>query len=245
MEAHRALGATLIEAGRCSDALEHLDRASSLYPANRNHPHTLAIAHDCKVVSECFAARALWALGDPDDALERMHDALAFAKELSHPPSWLFATHFAAQLHQLRGEPLVAYERAREVAKLADEYGLDLWVAVGDIDLGWAEAELGNAQQGIEQMQRGLAAYEATGGKLWLPHFLGLLAGELGKAGRVEDGLAAIAKALTLVEDSGERYAMAELYRIKGELTIHAGELPQASTLPENTSPKSAACCRL
>jgi DNA-binding winged helix-turn-helix (wHTH) protein/predicted ATPase/energy-coupling factor transporter ATP-binding protein EcfA2 len=224
MEAHRTMGSALVEQGKCAEALEHFNHASSLYPANRNHPYTLAIAHDCKVVCECFAARALWALSDPDNALQRMQRALAFARELSHPASWIFAAHFAVQLHQLRGEPLLARERASEVVKIADEYGLDLWQALGNIDMGWAEAELGNRQLGIEQMQQGVAAYRATGAKLWCPHFLGLYAEQLGKAGRTEEGLDAIAQALIMTEETAELYAITELYRIKDELMVHASQ---------------------
>jgi predicted ATPase len=224
MEAHRTMGSALVEQVKCAEALEHFNHASSLYPANRNHPYTLAIAHDCKVVCECFAARALWALSDPDNALQRMQRALAFARELSHPASWIFAAHFAVQLHQLRGEPLLARERASEVVKIADEYGLDLWQALGNIDMGWAEAELGNRQLGIEQMQQGVAAYRATGAKLWCPHFLGLYAEQLGKAGRTEEGLDAIAQALIMTEETAELYAITELYRIKDELMVHASQ---------------------
>src|SRR5205807_510180 len=154
MEAHRAMGASLIELGRCAEALEHFDQASHLYSANRQRPYSLNIGHDCKVLSECLAARALWTLGLPDAALRRMQGALAFARELSHPQSSVGAAHFAAQLHLLRGEPLLAQQHAKEVAKLADEYGLEYWVALGKIDLGWAEVELGNLEVGIEQMQQ-------------------------------------------------------------------------------------------
>ena len=222
MEAHRAMGSALVEQGKCAQALEHFNQASSLYPAHRNHPYTLAIAHDCKVVCECFAARALWAVGNPDAALQRMQGALAFARELSHPASWIFATHFAVQLHQLRGEPSLARERASEVVKMADEYGLDLWQALGNIDMGWAEAELGNRQTGINQMYRGVAAYRATGARLWCPHFLALYAEQLGKDGRAEEGMDAIAQALTMAEETAERYAITELHRIKSELMVHS-----------------------
>jgi predicted ATPase len=226
MEAHRAMGSVLVEQGKCAEALYHFNLASNLYQANRNHPYTLTVAHDCKVVSECFAARALWALGNPEGALERMQGALAFAKELSHPASRVFAAHFASQLYQLRGEAVPAREQAREVLKLADEYGLDLWQAAGNIDMGWAEAELGNRQHGIEQMQRGLATYVASGAKLWCPHFLSLLADQLGKAGRVEEGLSAITKALTLAEKNEEWYPMAELHRVQSELLLQTADQP-------------------
>jgi predicted ATPase len=221
MEAHRAMGATLIEMGKCSEAIEYFDRASRLYTTNRHLPFTLMnIGHDCKVLCECFAARALWTLGFPDAALKRAEGALAFARELAHPQSSIGAAHFACEVYQLRGEPLVARDLAFEVLRIADEYGLDYWVALGKVDLGWAHAELGEASLGIEEIRQGLAAYEATGARLWSPRFLGLYAVALGKAGRIEEGLAAIAKALTGAENTDEVYAVAELHRIKGELLM-------------------------
>jgi predicted ATPase len=180
----------------------------------------LNIGHDCKVLSECFAARALWTLGFPDAASRRMEGALAFAKELGHPQSSVGAAHFACELHQLRGDPMLALSQAREVLRLADEYGLEYWVALGQIDLGWANTELGNIQQGIEQIQRGLAAYEAIGGKLWCPRFIGLLAIALMKAERFEEGYAAVERSLRVATLNGEIFAVPELLRIKGELIL-------------------------
>jgi DNA-binding winged helix-turn-helix (wHTH) protein/predicted ATPase len=229
MEAHRAMGATLIEMGKCTESLKHLDRASRLYTANRHHPYNLNIGHDCKVLSECFAGRALWTLGFPDAALRRVQGALAFARELAHPQSSVGAAHFACEVHQLRGEHLLARDLAHEVLRLADEYGLEYWVALGKVDLGWVDAELGNTQLGIEEIQEGLAAYEATGGKLWSPRFLGLYAVVLGKAGRFEESFTVIAKALTCAEHTGEVYAIADLHRIKGELLMETDGLGHAA----------------
>jgi predicted ATPase len=92
------------------------------------------------------------------------------------------------------------------------------------IEMGWAEDELGNMQVGIEQMQRGLALHESMGSKLRSPYFLGLLADQLAKAGRLEEGLATIVNAIGISEHTGERYLLTELYRIKGELLIQVAE---------------------
>jgi DNA-binding winged helix-turn-helix (wHTH) protein/tetratricopeptide (TPR) repeat protein len=220
MEAHRAKGAALVLLGRCTEALQHLDEGSALYAVHRNHRNSIFIGRDCKVICECFAALALWMLGYPDRATERMAGALALARELGHPQTLVVAGHIAVNLHQVRGEVSLAYERAKEAVELADEYGLELWLAYGVIELGWAEAEMGNAQKGIEQMQRGLAAYEATGAKLWRPHFLGLLAVALSRAGRLAEGLAVAKEGIALAEHSGEMYSTSELYRIQGELLM-------------------------
>lgn len=109
------------------------------------------------------------------------------------------------------------------VVALADENGLELWLAFGNADLGWAEAEWGQAAKGIEQIRRGLAAYEATGAKLWRPYFLGLLAMALCKPDQVEEALAVANEAVALAELTGERYSTAELFRIKGETSLRAG----------------------
>lgn len=227
MEANRAMGATLIELGRCTESIEYFDRASHLYSANRHLPYTLTIGHDCKVLTECSIARATWTLGFPDAALARMQAALAYARQLSHPESLVAAAHLASQLHNLRGDLQLAQESAGEVLQLAEKHGLELWVALGKIDHGCADAALGNAQQGINLMQQGLSAYEATGGKLWCPYFLGLLADALAKAGRIEEGLAAIEKGLILAEHTGEVFSLAELHRIKGELILETLDLVQ------------------
>ena len=52
------------------------------------------------------------------------------------------------------------------------------------------------------------------------PHFLALLAEAYGKVGQTEEGLSVLAEALALVDKTGERYYEAELYRLKGELTL-------------------------
>src|SRR2546423_4765403 len=88
-------------------------------------------------------------------------------------------------------------------------------------------------------MQMGLAAYEATGGKLWSPYFLGQLADALAKAGRIEEGFAAIEKAIMLAEQTGERYSLAELYRIKGELILKTVDWP-AGRLPGDRGSKAS-----
>ncbi len=229
MEAHRAMGGTLVLLGRCSEALDHLEASTVLYAKHHNHRNKVFVGRDCKVMCECFAALALWALGYPDQATRKLAAALVLAGELGHPQTLMAAGYFAVQLHRLRGEASLVYERAKEVMELADEYGLELWVAHGLFELGWAEAELGDTQNGIEQMQRGLAAYEATGAKLWSPYFLGLLADQLARAGRFEEGLATILEGLTQAERTGNGYSLAELNRIKGELLIKACVRPPAS----------------
>jgi len=63
---------------------------------------------------------------------------------------------------------------------------------------------------------------QATGAELTRTYGLALLAGAYGKAGQREEGLAVLAEALAMVNRTGERIWEAELYRLKGELTLQS-----------------------
>src|SRR5262249_2487732 len=84
--------------------------------------------------------------------------------------------------------------------------------------------EQGQGEEGITQIRQGLSAYQATGTELARTYQLILLTEAYGKKGQAKEGLGVLAEALALVDKTGERYYEAELYRLKGELT-----LPQSS----------------
>jgi predicted ATPase len=69
-------------------------------------------------------------------------------------------------------------------------------------------------------MRQGLAAYRAIGGEMMRSQFLALLAEVHGKMGQADEGLMALAEALAAVDKTGERRWEAELYRLRGELTL-------------------------
>jgi predicted ATPase len=89
----------------------------------------------------------------------------------------------------------------------------------------------------MSQIHQGLATRQAIGAGLFQSYYLALLAEAYGKAGQAEDGLATLAEALTVVDNSGERFYEAELYRLKGELTLQ--KLSVASSQLSVTNPQS------
>jgi len=130
--------------------------------------------------------------------------------------------NFAARVGQFRREVQLAYERAEATITLSTEQGFTYWLAEGTILRGWALAEQGQEEEGLRQLHQGLAAYGATGAKLWQLYYLSLMAEVHGKVGRVEEGLAELAEALSLVQNTGETEHEAELYRLKGTLTLQS-----------------------
>ena len=228
-EAHRASAATLVEQGQFEKTLEHLEQVSALYDTNRRHESLTG--QSPRVVADCIAARALWALGFPDAALQRVERALSLAREFSRGESLLIASHYAAHLHLLREEPSDARELAETVIGIAEEYGLPLWHAFGHMTHGAACVAQGAIQPGVDELRRGLAMYERTEAAVWRPYYVGVLAQALARAGRIEEALANITVALATVEATGERWCLAELQRIEGELLIQqaAGDADESA----------------
>jgi len=219
--AHNVLGDNAIWLGEFASARAHMEQGMALYDSQRHHALALRYGgFDPGLHSRYHAAFALWALGYPDQALERRHEALALARELSHPQSWASAAAHVAMLHGLRREWQAAQELAEAGMALSREHGFPLWLAWGTIHWGWALAEQGQSEEGMAQVRHGLAAWRATGTEIIRPYFLGLLAEAYRKGGQAEEGLGTIDEALALVQQHKETFCEAELYRLKGELLL-------------------------
>jgi predicted ATPase len=81
-------------------------------------------------------------------------------------------------------------------------------------------AAQGLAEQGMQELQRGIAACRSIGAELGMTHLLALLAEAYGKGERPAEGLDVLTDALVMVEKNEERHREAELYRIRGELLL-------------------------
>jgi predicted ATPase len=95
-----------------------------------------------------------------------------------------------------------------------------MWMAMGNLGRGWALAEQGQVEEGIAQIQQGLVAHRAQRTAIGLSHFLTFPAEAYGRVEKIKEGLAVLAEALDIVSRTGERWYEAELYRLKGELTL-------------------------
>ena len=111
-------------------------------------------------------------------------------------------------------------EQAEEGIAVATRIGFPFWRAIGLCWRGWGLAEQGHHEEGIRQMQQGLGAQRETGSFVHRVHFIILLAEAHGRAGQVEEGLCLLAEAETEMEKTDERFYEAELWRLKGELTL-------------------------
>ena len=112
--------------------------------------------------------------------------------------------------------------RADAAIAASDEHGFSFNRAMGTVFRGWALTGSGQAAEGIAQLRAGLAAFRATGAMIYVPVILTLLADAEGKAKQRDEGLGHLAEAERLVAETEERWAEADLHRVRGEL-LQAG----------------------
>jgi predicted ATPase len=217
LKAHHALAWTLVALGELVLAREHLDQAMILYNPQQHHALAFLYGTDPGVHSLALTTFPLALLGYPAQALQRSHEALTLAQELSHPISLAIALDYAAVLHQLLRQGRAAQARAEAAMTLCHEHGLAFYGALGSILRGWALAKQGQGEAGLAQLRQGLAAYRATGAKVMFPYALTLLAEACGQGGQMQERLAVLTEALAAAATTGECFYEAEQYRLKGE----------------------------
>jgi predicted ATPase len=192
--------------------------------------------------SSCLSYEAVaWQLlGYPDRAVEKAHQALALARELSQPSSLAIVSTNAAVFRQFRREGALTQELAEAVIALSTEYGFAEPLAIGNLQRGWAVVEQGGGEEGITELRQGMAAYKATGSDMVWPWMLASLAESLAKVGRIEEGLTELAEALATGNRTQEGIYEAELHRLKGALLLQQSQVSSSKfqvTNPQSPTP--------
>jgi predicted ATPase/class 3 adenylate cyclase len=221
---HRALGTTFVTMGEFITGRQHLERARALYNPDEPSQHCYQYGQDIGATVLCYLSWALWHLGYVDQASEVAAQAMAHAGKVSHPHTQVYTIcHARGMLDIFRRQPEETPSYAGRVVSLCEEHGFLFWVAAGRILSGWAATCLGEADRGVALLQEGLAAWRNAGARLWLPIFLALEAEARAKAGHCDTALQVITEALLISEETGERFAVAELLRIKAGLLLATG----------------------
>ena len=179
--------------------------------------------HTCSLI---ILSRTLLCLGYVDQARLRRDEALAEARRLS-PYTLVFALCHAWYgdwaIEGVKSAPTML-RSADEVLAISSEQGFPMWFGVGNIMRGWCLGAVGQAAEGIPLILQGLADLRATGCNVLVPFFLTTLAEVYGMAAQPEEGLNRLAEAAKLVETTQERWAEAEMHRLRGTLLLSMHE---------------------
>jgi class 3 adenylate cyclase/tetratricopeptide (TPR) repeat protein len=229
--AHYVRGATLCWLGEFPHAQNCLAQGVVLYDSPTHDSLVELYGFDPGILCHCYPT--LWFLGYPEQARRNLSLALTLAREHAHPFNLSVVLYFSAWFHHSCREGRLVQERAEELIVLADAHGFAEFLDLGTFWRGWALVEQGYDEDGFSQMHRG-HGFRTRGGQTT---HLTALAETYGKRGQIEEGLKTVAEALHLVQDTDERLYEAELYRLKGELTLQSSVQRPASSVPNPQPP--------
>lgn len=225
VEAHRALGATLYYLSEFNNALAHLEAGIERYqPQHHPVPAFLHYVAEPGMTLLAYSAPLLWCIGYPNQAEERIHQAVIIGKNTNHPFSEAVSLHFKTVLYQYRGEAEKVNTPATQMLQICQEHGFSAWEAAATVLKGWALAAQNCTEEGIAMIREGIDAWKETRGELLMPLFLALLGQAHQRAGQYSLALQAFDAALRVITRTGERTYAAELARQKGELCLILAE---------------------
>jgi predicted ATPase/class 3 adenylate cyclase len=228
---HYSSGRTLMFSGRFASSRSNLEKAITLYHPISHSSFVDQGGFHPQVIAQAFLGNVLFCLGFPSHALASSSAAIADARRLLHPPSLATSLGYAATVCSLAEDDAPLNAWADQLVNLAAERDFSYWRSIGAIYSGWAKVKMGDVARGKSLLRSGWSAYRATGAELMVPYHTTLLARACEIAGQIEEAMALLDDALQIVERTGERWFVAELNRLKGELLLRlqhteaAGEL--------------------
>ena len=215
--------------GDQESARHHLEHHLARPVVPVRHSHTSRFLLDTDVTVQALLSRILWLQGFSDQATRTARLAVDGALAIGHPLSLCHALAQALCPVAYYTGDLACAENA--VAMLLDNArtrGLAGWIARGHCFLGIVLIMREDLAAGLPVLRDGLAELRESGAAPGYPAFLAALAGGLGRAGHVIEGLETIDQALSLSSCHEERWCFPELLRVKGELRLLEGSVETA-----------------
>ncbi|HEU0121772.1 MAG TPA: protein kinase [Bryobacteraceae bacterium] len=214
------MGDTSVWMGEFALAWEHLGRGTTLYDAKLHHSHVFLYGYDTGMACFSYGAIALFHLGYRDQAAVHMQRASAIAAELGHPMTTAFAAIMGAWLYRLMGDFGLALREGELAVQVSTDHELPFFLGFGQITRGWALVGLGRVQEGIADIEQGLAVYRTTGSELGNSLWLGCLAEGYAAAGRTDEARKTLGDAIRFMRRTGERVHEGELLRMQMALGV-------------------------
>jgi len=223
---HWYLGFVAFALGEFSTARDHLKQTIAFYDPTKHHDSLVLLrGSDTGTSALSYEACCLWCLGYPDQASKRSQESLDLANKHGHPFSLADVLFYGGCMFNImRGDILALKEHADRFLRLVTDHSLPSWLSPAKWCQGEALIRSGQVEQGITILRDGMIHHRSIGGNCYLSNPYGALAEGQAQQGLVDDGLLTLEEALRHVEQTGERYWEAELYRVRGELLLMRGD---------------------
>jgi predicted ATPase len=231
IEGYAMRGYTKVYAGELEGGQEALAHAVEIYRTRDGARIVFPTPQDPAVACLSLLAMVSLILGQAKRAAAYASDAIQVAEATKRAFDAAYAHSFIAMFENLRGNPEHAASHAGVALEISQRHGFGVWLAAGTMQLGVAKAALGEAEQAIGMLSATLPAWQASGAELNSGFFLAGLAEGYRAAGKLNEAIETVAKAIDHAARHGEHYYDAALYRLRGELlTLKGADPKQAET---------------
>ena len=204
--------------GEFTRACEELTRAREWYETEGHRSFIRKYGYDAGINALAFHMWALWMLGFPDRARTLCDEMLSIADATVNPAGLTWALGFAGNLARDRGDVSRVFELTNRSIAVATEQKLHFWLGPAFVTQGWANVQEGRIDEGIAQIQQGLAVYETIGVLgTYAYHRSALVEAHLARRAP-EAGLPIVRAALARSDDLVDCFYEAEIRRLEGEL---------------------------
>jgi class 3 adenylate cyclase/predicted ATPase len=226
--AHRIMGISLACTGDVAGARAHFDQAVTLYNPIEHRPLATRFGADALVSVLSFRSVVMWTLGWPQVALMDAENAVKAARDIGQAASLMYALLHTSPVQMHCGNFAAARAQLNEVIALAEERGASFWKAHGMLHQACALSLAGEASSAVQTGIAGIAAYQSTASKAWMPWYLSHLARAYADLGRLEEAWRCIGEATAAIEATKEKWWEAELHYTAGEIALKSPQPDEA-----------------
>jgi predicted ATPase len=225
---HRMVAFTSLVLGEFPDALPHYDQALALYDPAEHRAVATQFSLDARVATLVFRALVRWILGYPDAAIADAGRAPNDAREIGLAGNLMYGLTAASLTYTFCGEFAVADALLDEQLALAIEKGGQSWRAFGTMHRGVLLSANGNFPEAVNMLTSGIAAFRATGARLYLPFYISHLARAYSEVSNWNEAWSCIEEAIEAANVTKERWCETEINRIAGEIALRSPERDEA-----------------
>lgn len=236
LEAETALGIGELFVGRLEDLRRRFEQRhqrdlQDINDARRVRYHVRYLSDRIVDVANTLS-HAQWLTGSPDTALRTAATSVEHAINTRHHLSLGNALSWVCPVFYWAGR----YEEcARYVAMLDDQARRHSFAIRRPVAIFYRAALAcvpgGAPADAVDDLERAIAEFHATGHLARLPFYLGVLADFRARQGRLGDAGIAIQAALDRAEAKNERWCLPELVRIRAAIRAAEGQADEAEAL--------------
>jgi predicted ATPase len=152
--------------------------------------------------------------------LARADQALADAQSTAHVPTFMQLHFWRWFLGAIRLNADSAAADAEAASALVSQHDIRTFSGYTTFARGWVSWSRGERISGMAEMLSGMSLSRDQEYRLALPFYETLVAKAEAEAGEVDAALTRLNRAFAEVEQTGERWHEAEMYRIRGEILL-------------------------